>query len=397
MMTAERLCAHIIRLLHAPIHVYTDQGVQTAVYVDHGEQQDILSCDRKLLELLLEKGRSDHPVLYLETEEIIYGVVPGGGVLYILGPCCLGRDTLAAEKFLKRRHKLDPAQPYRISVCPLMDFCELTSMLYEHLTGKPMEASVMLQKSFCDERFEAAMREKVHQVFCTMQETSAVHNPYAQELREQESIRAGDLDALYRSFEETYVGKIGTLSPDPLRNAKNLAIVLVTLASRSAIAGGMLPEVVFSMSDAYIQRAEEMKNPGEALALGRQAEVEYCTEVGRLSSGSRRSALVVRCKDLIVQQLHSKLTVQTLAQQLDVAPDYLSHLFNREEGIRLSEYIAREKINSAKNHLVYTEDSYGSLAFLLGYSSQSHFIQAFRKQTGMTPKQYREQYGRRLS
>ena len=36
---------------------------------------------------------------------------------------------------------------------------------------------------------------------------------------------------------------------------------------------GLLPEIAYSMSDAFIQRLEELRNPGEALALARQAEV----------------------------------------------------------------------------------------------------------------------------
>lgn len=59
-------------------------------------------------------------------------------------------------------------------------------------------------------------------------------------------------------------------SHDPLRQAKNLDIVLITLAGRSAIQGGLLPEIAFSMPDAFIQRAKELTNLGEAQALGRR-------------------------------------------------------------------------------------------------------------------------------
>lgn len=190
------------------------------------------------------------------------------------------------------------------------------------------------------------------------------------------------------------MGKVGVLSRDPVRNAKDLAIVLITLASRSAIAGGLLPEVAYSMSDAFIQRAQELSNVGEVTALSRQAEVEYCTAVRDLSSGGVHSVLVVRCKNLVIQQLHAKLSVKDLARQLDVTPDYLSHLFAREEGMKLTDYITREKISSAKKHLAYTNDAYEAIAFSLGFSSQSHFSKAFKKWTGMTPKQYREQNGK---
>lgn len=396
MLTTKHLCTHIIRLLHTPIRIYNAAREQIAIYVDHNEQQDVLACDQAFLSMLLDKGFREAPVLHLELEEIVYGMVRDETELYILGPCCVGRDPVAAARQLVRRHGMDPQTPYRVSHVFLHDFIELMLILHGQLTGDEMELNELLMRSFCDQQFELAMKEKVHQVFYTLWESAAVHNPYDQEVREQESIRTGNLEALYRSFEESYVGKFGTLARDPLRSTKNLIIVLITLASRSAITGGMLPEVAFSMSDAFIQRVEELNNPGEVFALGRQAEVEYCTAVHNLSSGGGRNALLARCKALIVQQLHSRLPVKELARQLEVTPDHLSRLFVREEGIKLTDYIMREKINYAKQHLAYTEDAYDVLAFSLGFSSQSHFGQAFKKWTGITPKQYREQYGKRF-
>lgn len=393
MLTLPRLCTHIISLVHAPIRVYNTMGEPLAIFVDHGEQPDVLACDQDLLTALLKKSSAAHPVLHLEAKEIVYCIVSIDEKRYILGPCCLGQNPMLAAKHLIKQHKLNPKNTYRISRCSLIDFCEAVLLLYEYLTGTAMEISELLRRNFCDEQFEQKMHEKVHEVFSGFREISAIHNPYSQELREQESIRTGNLEALQRSFEESYVGKLGVLAPDPLRNAKNLAIVLITLASRSAIAGGILPEVAFSMSDAFIQRLEEMSNVAEATALGRQAEIEYCLAVKRLSSGGVRNTLVTKCKNLVIQQLYGKLSVKDLARQLDITPDHLSHLFIKEEGMKLTDYITQEKIALAKNHLVYTEDSYSTLAFSLGFSSQSHFGQIFKRWTGMTPKEYREYYG----
>ncbi len=57
------------------------------------------------------------------------------------------------------------------------------------------------------------------------------------------------------------------------------------------------------------------------------------------------------------------------------------------------QYILTEKINLAKNLLVYTQSDISDIASTIGFSSQSHIGTVFRKQTGMTPAQYRKQYG----
>ncbi len=392
-MNTEQICNHIIHLIHMPIHVYDEEGTQAAVYIDHGEQQDVIECDNGLLRQLLEKGREDYPVFYLEARQIIYGIVKGGGHVYIAGPCCLSRAETEAAHYLMKTHHMDSQKPYKIFRTSLDIFCEMIMMLYETVTGRMISKEELLQKNFCDEELLGSMYKKLHKVFYDLQESSAVHNPYSQELREQEAIRKGDVEALVRSFDESFVGKYGTLASDPLRDAKNLIIVVITLASRSAIAGGVLPEIAFSMSDAFIQHTEEMKDIAEVWVFGRQAEIEYCRAVHDLTFKARQNPLVVRCKGVIVSQLHSKLSVKEIASQLEITPGYLSHLFLQEEGIKLTDYIIREKIEASKKELIYTEKSLDGVAYSFGFVSQSHFGQAFKKWTGMTPKLYRENYG----
>lgn len=397
MMKKEQICSHIIRLMHAPIRIYSQSGEKLAVYIDHGEQQDVIECDEELRLMLLKKSKTDYPVLYLEAEQIIYGIVSDGGETFLLGPCCLGNASREAAGYLIRKHNMDTQKPYRLYCITLEAFCELVIMLFETITDRTTTRDEVLHKCFCDEKLIYAMNGKVHEVFSYLRENSAVHNPYSQEMREQEAIRRGDLEALKSSFQESYVGELGTLSRNPIRQAQNLAIVLITLACRSAITGGMLPEVAFSMSDAFIQHAEELRNEGEILAFARQAEIEYCKAVHELTFHQKQSPLVTRCKALIVQQLHSKLTVQDLAGQLEITAGYLSHLFLKEEGVKLAEYITREKIEFAKKELVYTNQPYDKIAYSLGFVSQSHFGQSFKKVTGMTPGQYRESYGGNLN
>ena len=58
-------------------------------------------------------------------------------------------------------------------------------------------------------------------------------------------------------------------------------------------------------------------------------------------------------------------------------------------GITLSRYIRNQKIDVACSMLRHLDESSLSIANYLGFSSQSHFIQVFKKTTGMTPEEYR--------
>lgn len=391
MMKAEYLCNHIVHLVHAPIYVYNEQKEQITVYIDNGEQQCLYDCDPQFLEFLLGQGREE-PLLYVEERSIIYGIIKTGGDTYILGPCALERDEVAAAGYLVRRHRMDCHMPYCVHGVPMSVFSEMMIMLYEMFTGETMGQSELFLNSFCDDSFRMAMEEKLHMVFQELHGSGTIHNPHSQELREQGAIRAGNLEALKESFRENYVGKLGVLSKDPLRNEKNLAIAVIALACRSAIEGGLMPEVAYSMSDAFIQRLEELNEIGKVQTLMRKAEIDYCNSVRKLASSGSQNALVKRCKNLVYQQIHARVTSKELAEQLEVSPSYLSRLFVREEGMKLTDYISHVKIESAKKKLSYTQDTYEEIAYSLGFATQSHFGQVFKKYTGMSPGQYKKLY-----
>ncbi|MDE5718010.1 MAG: helix-turn-helix transcriptional regulator, partial [Lachnospiraceae bacterium] len=85
-----------------------------------------------------------------------------------------------------------------------------------------------------------------------------------------------------------------------------------------------------------------------------------------------------------------RITIEEIAQQIGVSSGYLSRLFKKETGESVSAYIRAQKIQMAKNMLRYSDYTLVDIANRLAFSSQSHFIQQFREQTGMTPKKYRD-------
>lgn len=233
----------------------------------------------------------------------------------------------------------------------------------------------------------------------TNQEFGISHNPYDQELRELTSIEHGDLKALQKNLSESYPGKVGRLAKDELRNAKNLAIVNVTLACRAAIRGGIMPEISFSLSDALIQQIEDCSDPEIVNQLMTELKYLYTTMVSELKNSRNGNAArksnyhVERCKNYICANLHGKLSLAQIADALSLNASYLSDLFHRCEDISITEYIRLEKIKRVQNFLIYSDYTYSEIASYLGYASQSHLGKQFRETTGMTLRQYREAFG----
>lgn len=230
------------------------------------------------------------------------------------------------------------------------------------------------------------------------------HNSYQQELREQNSIAQGNLLKLKQSWEEVYTGELGTLAEDELRNYRNLAIVVITLASRSAMKGGVLPEIAYSMSDQFISTVEQLTSTEEIMTHIRQTEIEftllvkhYQKQITSLSNTSEPAFIhpfVNKAQTYITENLHQPITLEEVAQAIPCSSSYLTQLFQKELNTSIQTYICREKMTYAEQLLTYTDLSISEITSILGYSSQSYFGKVFKKFSNYSPLHYRMHFGK---
>ena len=169
---------------------------------------------------------------------------------------------------------------------------------------------------------------------------------------------------------------------------------MITLASRAAIEGGVLPEMAFSMVDAYIMQVEKMSDIVEIRSFMRKAEQTFLERVQENKKPKVKNMLVEDTKNFIFQHLHSKIEIGNIGNEIGVNTTYLSELFHKTEGITIQKYIQREKIKLAKNMLQYSEYKIEDIANYLGFCSQSYFGKVFREYENLTPNQFRQKYGK---
>ena len=111
-----------------------------------------------------------------------------------------------------------------------------------------------------------------------------------------------------------------------------------------------------------------------------------------------KSSVISKIKTLIVEQIHhSKEPLKEnfstfLSEKLHHEYSYLSRLFSSVEGITIEKYIARQKIEKVKELLFYDELSLSEIAFQMDYSSASYLSTQFKKETGMTPTQFKNMH-----
>ncbi|MGO4945429.1 helix-turn-helix transcriptional regulator [Blautia sp. Sow4_E7] len=333
-------------------------------------------------------------------KELMYGYVSAQEHHFLVGPLLLSNAMQLNVQLppAKNLQAISDEDMAALFTCHLYFFCDNLLLLHNLFREKTLLRDELIYRNCTTRMSKTEIMTDYSNLVFQRQEMNEPHNPYDQELREGSSIENGDIEMLKKSINEDYKGKLGTLAKNELRNAKNLGIVLMTLASRAAIRGGLLPEIAYSMSDVYIQKIEEMTDSAVIYSVIRQYEIEYAQAVADLKSKDsqqkkRQNIWTEQAKDYIFCHLHEKIRIQDIAESLHLNANYLSELFKTQEKITLTDFILKEKVKLTQNLLTYSPYSYIEIATYLGFSSQSHLGKVFRKYTGMTLRQYREAYG----
>ena len=97
---------------------------------------------------------------------------------------------------------------------------------------------------------------------------------------------------------------------------------------------------------------------------------------------------------MISYDLTADLSLNNIAGQLGVNPTYLSALFRKECDCTLTEYVNRKRVEQAASLLSKTDKLVNTISYECGIQDTNYFIKLFKKYTGFTPTQYREQVGR---
>jgi len=87
-------------------------------------------------------------------------------------------------------------------------------------------------------------------------------------------------------------------------------------------------------------------------------------------------------------------SLETLAHEYNISPSTLSHHFKKVTGASVMDYLMNCRMAQAKKYLTETTLRIGEIIELCGFSDNSNFSRAFKKQTGMSPLGFRGTYGR---
>lgn len=113
---------------------------------------------------------------------------------------------------------------------------------------------------------------------------------------------------------------------------------------------------------------------------------DYCRE-----KAENDEYMIQRAKDYIARNYSENITLQDVASQLYLHPNYFSTLFSSKANISFRDYLRLVRIENAKRLMQQPEMRIADIALKVGYNDISHFNRAFKRITSMTPSDYRKQ------
>lgn len=159
---------------------------------------------------------------------------------------------------------------------------------------------------------------------------------------------------------------------------------------------------------AVTSELKKMKIPILSMQLG---EVEITKDLGEYEKQTlakklntlgfqllddKISKTIERIKNLIIDLVHYqneklKINLSTYLAE-DLKQDYsaLSNLFSETEGATIEHYFIAQKIEKAKELLIYNELTLSEIAIQLNYSNVAHLSNQFKKVTGFTPTYFKK-------
>jgi len=190
---------------------------------------------------------------------------------------------------------------------------------------------------------------------------------------------------------------LGSFSPavferrlsDPLRNAKNYAIIMNTLCRKAAQQGSVHPVYLDSLSSDFARKIETMQKTSDIEALMGEMFRSYCRLV-RKHSMKNYSPPVQKAIIYIDSDLSGDLSLKRLSAAQNLSEGYLSALFSKEVGVTLTEFVNEKRIKYARHLLSTTSLQIQTIALHCGFPDVHYFSKVFKKHTGVSPITFRK-------
>ena len=381
---------HLSAVVMGSVAIYDGTGF---LYVTD-ETTNVFFSDRTFLNKLYSEQKQE-ACLWIETETVYYGILwLDAAVLAVAGPFTNQKLERAYVRQYAGFHKITEISKFHIHIFSYLQAASYLQTLYYTCRQASFPGTVRLPETDIPQGEQTHSRLFSQQNFhIRSAEEELSHHPYQLEACMFDLIKDGDMEGIQKLFTDPAALQYstGTMSFSPQKQAEYTTVTAIHLFTTAAIAGGANPYDAYDLSDACLQKLSRNTSADHAQQVFLDAILDYLKLVNAAKREQNTSIHVKKSKHYILRHLNRPFSYEELAAYVGVNQTYLSTLFHETEGITIRGYLTQERIRAAKNMLKYSDYSITRIAEYLDFQSVSYFGVIFKKQTGLTPREYRRQ------
>ncbi|KRE47009.1 helix-turn-helix domain-containing protein [Paenibacillus sp. Soil522] len=142
--------------------------------------------------------------------------------------------------------------------------------------------------------------------------------------------------------------------------------------------------ISWRQKDTIVARLRE-----KALLLEIVSEFLRCAPVRVLQHRSEEMSRLSIIQHFVDSRLHTAISIDQMAEAVHLHPNYFISYFKKHFGVPPLKYVSRKRADRAKQLLTATPLSIKEIADRTGFKETNHFTKFFRKETNLTPTEYR--------
>ena len=175
---------------------------------------------------------------------------------------------------------------------------------------------------------------------------------------------------------------------DHLKAARDFDLLSGALHAIRSLADGMLASCGREMNDPDVFSVDHYPTFDHLREGVKQKLLEI---IASMPEGPAMSAPVLEAVRYIRHHFREDVALADVAKHIDMSPSWLTKHFNRECGMSIPQYLLSVRMERAQRLFLETNMLVFEVAGAVGFDNPRYFVSVFKKETGLTPKAFREQ------
>lgn len=260
--------------------------------------------------------------------------------------------------------------------------------------GNPVDSPFLLYKSFSnaisslDAKFYLGNNMVIPYRDISSEDENKISYPGKEEREIINSINTGNKKHLNVSIEEFF----NKLSSDNIPSKIYLEInslFLVNSVYKFCIDRNLNLNNFFQDGFSYYDKIKSCETRNE---LKETIENIFLNIIDNIETYNNKNILVKEAVEYIKRNYSKDINLESLSKEIFITPGYLSILFKKELDVNFIEFLHKYRIEKAKELLENKLYKNYEVALKVGFKDDKYFSQLFKRYTGITPKEYRENF-----